>query len=273
LPLLSRIGTPEMPKIDQDLLNRVAGIARRAGERILTVYETDFDVETKGDQSPVTEADRLAEALITEAIINEIGTDAPIVGEEAAEANGLRQPDSPDFWLVDPLDGTKEFIKRNGEFTVNIALIDHGRPVLGVVHLPVLGETFMAAQGLGAFKAVGDDAPVPIAAREAPPQGLTAVVSRSHGAEEADAFLTRYKVAERIGAGSSLKFCRVAEGAADIYPRFGRTMEWDTAAGQAVVDCAGGRVLTTDGAPLSYGKDGLDNPHFIVVGKGIGLDG
>ena len=261
-----------MLTIDLTLLEQVADIARRAGAQILTVYETDFDVETKGDNSPVTQADQLAEVLITKAIRDEISSDYPIVGEEAVEAEGLKQPTGPVFWLVDPLDGTKEFVKRSGEFTVNIALIENGRPVLGVVHLPVLNETFVAGAP-GAFKQTGDGPLVPISSREAPAEGLTAVVSRSHGAEEADAFLERYTVARRIGAGSSLKFCRVAEGAADIYPRFGRTMEWDTAAGHAVLRFAGGDVLTTDGAPLTYGKQGLENPHFIAVGKGIGLDG
>ncbi|MEQ8227992.1 MAG: 3'(2'),5'-bisphosphate nucleotidase CysQ [Rhodospirillales bacterium] len=261
-----------MLNIGQDLLEQVADIAKRAGKTILTVYETDFDVDTKGDKSPVTEADRLAEDLITQAIMSEITADYPIVGEEAAEAEGLRQPNSPVFWLVDPLDGTKEFIKRSGEFTVNIALIENGAPVLGVVHLPVLNETFVAGPP-GAFKQTGNSPLMPIASRNVPAAGLTAVVSRSHGADEADAFLERYTVAERIGAGSSLKFCRVAEGAADIYPRFGRTMEWDTAAGHAVVRFAGGNVRTTDGASLTYGKDGLDNPHFIVTGKDISLDG
>lgn len=261
-----------MLNIGQDLLEQVADIAKRAGKTILTVYETDFDVDTKGDKSPVTEADRLAEDLITQAITSEITAEYPIVGEEAAEAEGLRQPNGPVFWLVDPLDGTKEFIKRSGEFTVNIALIENGVPMLGVVHLPVLDETFLAGPP-GAFKQTGGGSLMPIASRNVPAAGLTAVVSRSHGAEEADAFLERYTVAERIGAGSSLKFCRVAEGAADIYPRFGRTMEWDTAAGHAVVRFAGGDVRTMDGAPLTYGKDGLDNPHFIVTGKDISLDG
>ncbi|MAN80588.1 MAG: 3'(2'),5'-bisphosphate nucleotidase [Rhodospirillaceae bacterium] len=261
-----------MLTIDLNLLEQLTDIAKRAGARIMTVYETDFDVETKGDNSPVTQADRLAEELITQAIQSEISTDIPIVGEEAVEAEGLKQPTGPVFWLVDPLDGTKEFVKRNGEFTVNIALIENGQPVLGVVHLPVLDETFVAGAP-GAFKQTGDGPLRPIASRTAPAEGLTAVVSRSHGAEEADAFLERYTVAERVGAGSSLKFCRVAEGAADIYPRFGRTMEWDTAAGHAVLNFAGGRVLTTDGTPLGYGKIGLENPHFIAVGKGISLDG
>ena len=262
-----------MLDIGQSLLHQVADIAKRAGGQILTVYETDFDVETKGDQSPVTAADRLAEDLITAALKAEVSDAYPIIGEEAVDAEGMTQPTAPQFWLVDPLDGTKEFVKRSGEFTVNIALIKDGVPILGVVHLPVLNETFMAAEGLGAFKQKGDGAPLPIASREAPPAGLTAVVSKSHGAEEADAFLERYTVAQRIGAGSSLKFCRVAEGAADIYPRFGRTMEWDTAAGHAVVNAAGGRVVKTDGIPLTYSKPGLDNPNFIVLGRGIGLDG
>ena len=262
-----------MLDIGQSLLHQVADIAKRAGKQILTVYETDFDVETKGDQSPVTAADRLAEDLITAAILAEVSDVYPIVGEEAVDVQGMTQPTSPAFWLVDPLDGTKEFVKRSGEFTVNIALIEDGAPILGVVHLPVLNETFMAAEGLGAFKQTGDAEPVSITVRDAPAAGLTAVASKSHGAEEADVFLERYTVAERIGAGSSLKFCRVAEGAADIYPRFGRTMEWDTAAGHAVVNAAGGCVVKTDGSPLTYSKPGLENPHFIVLGKGVGLDG
>ncbi|MAO54707.1 MAG: 3'(2'),5'-bisphosphate nucleotidase [Rhodospirillaceae bacterium] len=262
-----------MLDIGLGLLQQVADIAKRAGKQILTVYETDFDVETKGDQSPVTAADRLAEDLITAALKAEVSDAFPIIGEEAVDAEGMTQPTAPVFWLVDPLDGTKEFVKRTGEFTVNIALIKDGAPILGVVHLPVLNETFMAADGLGAFKQTCDGGPASIAAREVPTAGVTAVVSKSHGAEEADAFLERYTVAERIGAGSSLKFCRVAEGAADIYPRFGRTMEWDTAAGHAVVNAAGGRVVKTDGSPLTYSKPGLDNPHFIVLGKGVGLDG
>ena len=139
-----------------------------------------------------------------------------------------------------------------------------------MVHLPVLNETFVAGAP-GAFKQTGDGPLTPIASRPAPAEGLTAVVSRSHGAAEADAYLARFTVAERIGAGSSLKFCRIAEGAADIYPRFGRTMEWDTAAGQAVLNAAGGRVVRTDGTPLTYGKPGLENPHFIAAGKVVDL--
>lgn len=262
-----------MPDIGLNLLHQVADIAKRAGREIMTVYATDFDVETKGDQSPVTAADQLAEDLITAALIAEVTDQIPIVGEEAVEADGLTQPTGPRFWLVDPLDGTKEFVKRSGEFTVNIALIENGAPILGVVHLPVLDETFSAAQGIGAFKQTADAEPVQIQSRTPPAEGLTAVVSKSHGAEEADEFLTRYTVANRIGAGSSLKFCRVAEGAADIYPRFAGSSEWDTAAGHAVVNCAGGMILQPNGEPLVYGKIGLRNPNFIVLGKGVSLDG
>ncbi len=283
MPLLSRIGTPEMPKIDQDLLNRVAGIARRAGERILTVYETDFDVETKGDQSPVTEADRLAEALITEAIINEIGTDAPIVGEEAAEANGLRQPDSPDFWLVDPLDGTKEFIKRNGEFTVNIALVEAGIPTIGVVHVPAKQELFVgvsAGDEARATRTVGgeDDwsvetwleegKPIPARAENRP---FTVVASRSHMSPETADYIKELKAVhgevETLSKGSSLKLCMVAAGEADCYPRFAPTMEWDTAAGQGVCLAAGCDVLNWETrAPLTYNREELLNPWFLVRG-------
>ena len=265
-----------MLTIDLTLLERVADIAKRAGAQILTVYKTDFEVETKGDNSPVTQADQLAEALITQAIQSEISADIPIVGEEAVEAEGLKQPNGPLFWLVDPLDGTTNFLHGLPHWAVSIALEHKGQVVAGVVFDAAKDEMFFAEKGAGAWmneQRLRDGPPTPIASREAPAEGLTAVVSRSHGAEEADAFLERYTVAHRIGAGSSLKFCRVAEGAADIYPRFGRTMEWDTAAGHAVLNFAGGRVLTTDGAPLAYGKIGLENPHFIAVGKGIGLDG
>ena len=261
---------PSMPDLNLDTLYRVAEIARRAGAAIMTVYATDFAVETKDDSSPVTQADRLAEDIITAALRAEISADIPVVGEEAAAEGEIGGAPGPLFWLVDPLDGTKEFVKRSGEFTVNIALISNGEPVLGVVHLPALDETFMAGP-MGAFRQLGTGTPVAIAARPAPAAGLTAVVSRSHGAAEADAYLARFTVAERIGAGSSLKFCRIAEGAADIYPRFGRTMEWDTAAGQAVLNAAGGRVVRTDGTPLTYGKPGLENPHFIAAGKVVDL--
>ena len=171
------------------------------------------------------------------------------------------------FWLVDPLDGTKEFIKRNGEFTVNIALIEGGRPTLGIVLAPATGMLWRGAAGLGADKREGSGGFVPISTRTPPPQGLTACASRSHAIySDLDIWFrnNNLTVADRVQAGSSLKFCLIAEGKADIYPRFGPTNEWDTAAGQGVLEAAGGEVVTTDNRPLLYGKPRFSNPHFIA---------
>jgi 3'(2'), 5'-bisphosphate nucleotidase len=166
---------------------------------------------------------------------------------------------------VDPLDGTREFINRNGEFTVNVALIENGRPVAGVVHLPALNQTYWSDGG-GAFKRDGDSVPQAIRCRAPAADGMVVVASRSHRDARTDEYLASFKVKELLSAGSSLKLCRVAEGAADLYPRLGRTMEWDIAAGQAVLEAAGGSVCTLDGQQLGYGKDGLDNPDFVARG-------
>jgi 3'(2'), 5'-bisphosphate nucleotidase len=247
-----------------EVLESLAAIARSAGDAILEVYATDFAVAGKADASPVTEADRRAEAIIV-ARLAELTPDVPVVAEEAVAAGGT--PDvSGRFWLVDPLDGTKEFVSRNGEFTVNIALVEDGRPVLGVVLAPALQRLYAGATGDGA---VVEDAAGrrPIACRAEPAEGLTVVASRSHGdAAALDAFLAGRKVAASTSAGSSLKFCLVAAGEADLYPRLGRTMEWDTAAGQAVLAAAGGRVTDLSGAELGYGKPGFENPHFVALG-------
>ncbi|MGF1639696.1 MAG: 3'(2'),5'-bisphosphate nucleotidase CysQ [Rhodospirillales bacterium] len=251
--------------VDADLVDKVRAIALRAGAAIMDVYSTDFAVERKGDTSPVTEADQRAETLIVDAIRREIGADYPIVAEEAVAAGQVPDIAGRPFWLVDPLDGTKQFVNRQGEFTVNIALIEDGRPLLGVVHAPAIGATYWGSR-LGAFAVSNGDPPRPIHCRPMPDKGLVAVASRSHRNAETDAFLARYDVAEAISSGSSIKFCLVAEGRADIYPRTGRTMEWDTAAGHAVVLFAGGSVTTLDGQELRYGKPGLDNPHFVVRG-------
>jgi 3'(2'), 5'-bisphosphate nucleotidase len=247
-----------------DLLERLLPVARAAGDEILRVYATDFEVRDKADASPVTEADERAEALILPALRG-LTPDVPIVSEEAAAAGVLPEAGSR-FWLVDPLDGTKEFVSRNGEFTVNIALVEDGRPVLGVVHVPALERLYAGAVGTGAFV---EDASGrrPIACRQAPEDGLTIVSSRSHGDADALAgFLAGRAVASSVAAGSSLKFCLVAAGDADLYPRLGRTMEWDTAAGHAVVSAAGGRVSAVSGGELGYGKPGFENPHFVAQG-------
>jgi len=250
-------------------LDEVAAIARRAGEAILAVYATDFAVRGKADASPVTEADERAEALIVPAL-QALAPDVPVVAEEAVAA-GRVPVVGRRFWLVDPLDGTKEFVSRNGEFTVNIALIEDGTPRLGVVLAPALGpggRLFAGAVGDGAWLEEGG-ARRAIAARVPPAEGLTVVSSRSHGdAAALEAFLAGRAVARSVTAGSSLKLCLLAAGEADCYPRLGRTMEWDIAAGHAVLAAAGGRVDTLDGAPLTYGKPGFENPHFVAWGAG-----
>jgi 3'(2'), 5'-bisphosphate nucleotidase len=247
-----------------EILERLLPIARAAGDEILAVYATDFDVRDKSDASPVTEADERAEALILRELAV-LTPEIPVVSEEAAAAGRVPEAGSR-FWLVDPLDGTKEFVSRNGEFTVNIALVEGGRPVLGVVGVPALGRLYGGAAGDGAFAEDGEGRRA-IACRTPPEEGLTIVSSRSHGDPAAlEAFLAGRPVASSVTAGSSLKFCLVASGEADLYPRLGRTMEWDTAAGHAVVGAAGGRVSVVGGDELGYGKPGFENPHFVAVG-------
>jgi 3'(2'), 5'-bisphosphate nucleotidase len=253
----------------------VEALARQAGEWVMTVYATDFAVQGKADASPVTEADQGAEALIL-AGLRALTPDLPIVAEEAAAAGETPQVSSSGrFWLVDPLDGTREFVARNGEFTVNIALIENGVPLLGVVLAPAVGGPggclYAGIVGQGAWieDAAGRRA---IRCRHVPDAGLTVLASRSHGdAAALDAFLARYLAGRRVNsmgtAGSSLKLCLLAAGQADLYPRLGRTMEWDIAAGQAVLAAAGGSVRRADdGAALVYGKPGFESPHFVAAG-------
>ena len=231
----------------------------------MSVYATDFSVRNKHDASPVTEADGLAERVIVERL-RALTPSVPIVAEEAASAGSV--PDVGErFWLVDPLDGTKEFISRNGEFTVNVALIEHGEPVLGVVYAPALDRLFAGVSGRGAFVEHAGQRQH-IRCRVSPEDGATVVASRSHGdATALDAFLHGRKVARLTNAGSSLMLCLVAAGEADLYPRLGRTMEWDIAAGHAVLRAAGGDVVRVDDrAPLRYGKPGFENPHFVACG-------
>jgi len=246
------------------LLETLIPLARRAGEVVLEVYATDFAVRGKDDASPVTEADERAEAVIL-AGLAALTPGIPVVAEEAAAAGKLPAVGER-FWLVDPLDGTKEFIRRNGEFTVNIALIEAGQPVLGVVLAPALGRLYGGAAGVGAF-VEDEQGRRSIRCRVPPAEGLTVVASRSHGdAAALDAFLAGRKVALQVSAGSSLKLCLVAAGEADLYPRLGRTMEWDIAAGHAVLAAAGGRVTEIDGRPMGYAKPDFANPHFVAWG-------
>ncbi len=254
--------------------DKLCEIAIQAGALIMEVYSSDFEVDTKTDSSPVTEADEKAERLILSAL-GEADPDLPVIAEESVAA-GRIPGHGHRFALVDPLDGTKEFINKRGEFTVNIAIIEMGRPVMGVVYAPALSRLFVGEGKGQAWEAeVSPGAPVPppearspLNVRPCPEAGLTAIASKSHRSPETDAFLEKFNTAEIISAGSSLKFCLVAAGEADLYPRLGRTMEWDTAAGQAVAESAGAQVLLENGAPLLYGKThrGYDNPHFIVYG-------
>ncbi len=246
------------------LLESLVPVIRAAGELVMAVYRTDFDVRGKDDASPVTEADERAEALILPAL-EALLPGVPVIAEESVAAGRLPAL-AERFWLVDPLDGTREFISRNGEFTVNIALIEHGVPVLGAVLAPAIDRLFLGATGHGAFVEDGGRRR-PIQCRTAPAEGLTVLASRSHGdAAALEAFLDDRRVATLRNAGSSLKLCLIASGEADLYPRLGRTMEWDIAAGHAVLAAAGGKVQTLTGEPLRYGKPGLDNPHFLASG-------
>ena len=252
-------------------------IAHRAGARIMQIYEAEFDVARKQDASPVTEADVAAEAIILDGI-RKLEPGANIIAEEAV-ANGAVPKVTDEFYLVDPLDGTREFISRNGEFTVNIALVRHGAPVAGVVYAPALNRLYAGEAGNGAGVAELDaraDYPasltmIGLTCPALPETGRKAVASRSHRDEKTEKWLGENNIADTVAAGSSLKFCLLAEGKAHLYPRFGRTMEWDTAAGHAVLAAAGGSVCVADnGEPLVYGKQhrGFDNPAFIAsVGK------
>ncbi len=249
-----------------EYLPEIRRLAEAAGRATLRIYEGEVEAVLKQDGSPVTAADAAAEAVILPAL-RALTPDIPVVSEEEAAAGLAPDTVGRRFWLVDPLDGTKEFIKRNGEFTVNIALIEDGVPVLGVVHVQVTGETYAAAGPGSASLSVGGAEPRAIAIRPRPAAGATIVASRSHGDDAAlEAFLGDTVVAERRPAGSSVKFCLVARGDADLYPRLGPTMEWDTAAGHAVLLGAGGTVSTLDGAPLAYGKPSYRNPHFVAKG-------
>lgn len=250
------------------LLPDIVAIARLAGEEIMKIYSGGFDVRTKSDASPLTAADDVSEELIL-ARLAALTPDIPIASEEAtARGDNAAWTTIPErFWLVDPLDGTREFVSRNGEFSVNIGLIIARKPALGVVLAPATGETWASAGPGTATFSLGTQAPRPIHARRVPDTGAVVLESRSHGDRAAvDAYLGDYKIAERRAKGSALKFGVLAQGEADLYPRFGPTMEWDTAAGHAVLEAAGGRLETLAGAPLLYGKAGLRNPDFIARG-------
>lgn len=248
-------------------LDDIRTITVEAGRKILAVYEREYNVTHKDDKSPLTEADRVAHDLIVEHLAA-LTPALPVLSEESTASDYAARATWKRFWLVDPLDGTKEFISRTGEFTVNIALIDNGRPVLGVVHVPVRGETYSACLGNGAFRQVGENSGEPIRVRPYRDGPATVVASRSHSNKDTEAFLQSIGEHNVANMGSSLKFCLVASGQADVYPRLGPTMEWDTAAAQSVVEEAGGRVIDVQGKPLLYNKADLHNPWFVVSGAG-----
>ena len=245
-------------------LQQLVRIAQAAGVVVMRHYEDGATARIKADRSPVTDADEEAEKLIL-AELAAAFPGVPVVAEEEAAAGRVVDA-CGHFFLVDPVDGTKEFIRRSGEFTVNIGEVVDGIPVAGVVFAPAIGRLFVGAVGEGAFELQGDAAQA-IAARPAPADGLVAVSSRSHPDAKSAEYLATLNIKGHTNAGSSLKFCLVAAGEADVYPRAGTTMEWDTAAGHAVLAAAGGDVTDWDGAPFTYGKPGFINGWFIARGK------
>ncbi len=264
-----------------DLAEALLPVAIRAGAAILAVRRAGFRAEWKADSSPVTEADRAAEAVISAALAK-LAPGVPVIAEEAAYEGNVPETGA-EFFLVDPLDGTKEFVRGGNDFTVNIGLIRDCVPALGVILLPETGKLFWGVVGSGAWRAVVTDGEIterrPIGVRAAPDGPIAVVASRSHRTPETDAYIGRYEVDKLVSAGSSMKFCVVASGKADLYPRMGTTMQWDTAAGDAILRAAGGTVVTLDGKPLTYGPgegpgaEGYRNPWFVAAGSVTPLPG
>jgi 3'(2'), 5'-bisphosphate nucleotidase len=249
------------------LLELAIAAALRAGPQIMTVYAEDFAVRRKEDQSPVTLADEMAEATIL-AMLEREAPDIVAIAEEREAAGATAGAAPARFWAVDPLDGTKEFVARNGEFTVNIGLIENGAPVLGVIYAPAIDLLYAAAGPGTARRRVPGGGYEPVSARRVPDRAPVIVHSRSHeNSPRIAEFAAKLPGATRIVSGSAIKFCKLAAGEADLYPRFGPTMEWDTAAGQAILEAAGGSVETLDGARLAYGKPGYKNTGFIAKGR------
>ena len=253
-------------KIDLQLRDGVIAIARAAATAILEIYDSEFAVEHKDDRSPLTAADLAAHRCIVDGL-ERLTPDIPVLSEESSGITTAQRRSWPRMWLVDPLDGTREFVKRNGEFTVNIALIEDGVSTFGVVQAPVTGVAWHGGRGIGAFRQDGAGVEQPLRVRAPATAPLRVAASRSHRDQRTATFIERMGEVEPVGLGSSLKFCRIAEGRIDVYPRFGPTSEWDTAAAQCVLEEAGGAVLRLDGTPLDYGrKDDILNPYFIALG-------
>ena len=255
-----------MIQVDDKLLENVLALAVEAGREILRIYETDYAIEHKEDNTPLTDADMAAHNII-DAGLEKLTPDIPILSEESAKIPYEVRKQWKTYWLVDPLDGTREFIKRNGEFTVNIALIENGESTLGVVYAPVPKTSYFARRAAGAFRMENGEPAKPIKSRKPCASPVMVAGSRSHRGDSLNAYLERLDDYEIISVGSSLKSCMVAEGSADIYPRLGPTSEWDTAAAQCVVEEAGGRLTDTNMQTLRYNtKDSLLNPYFFVFG-------
>jgi len=255
-----------MSQLNNDLVT----LARQAGKAIMEIYQKDFEIYDKLDSSPLTEADLAAHHILVNGL-NKLELRYPVLSEESDENIKRKRYEWNTYWLIDPLDGTKEFIKKNGEFTVNIALIQNGKAIIGVVYAPALDSLYFGEVGKGAYKQEGNSEPTSIQVREKPQNTSDYIIvgSRSHQSEEFKTFIKDYPGAKIVSMGSSLKLCLVAEGKADIYPRLGLTSEWDTAAAQAVVEAAGGQVVRHDNSqPLNYNtnKHTLLNPFFIAKG-------
>lgn len=244
---------------------RVCELARQAGANIMHFYGAHAAVTWKKDASPLTAADQASHDFLVESL-KSFMPEATVVSEESNEARNSSLEGAVLFWLVDPLDGTKEFLKGTNEFTVNLALIEDGVPVLGVVHAPALRLTYYGGRNFGAWRQAGDEPPAPLSTRRADPSQFAVVASKDHAGPLVSAMLARLTKPQFQSMGSSLKFCLVAEGKADIYLRDLPTMEWDTAAAQCIVEAAGGGVYSLDGEPLRYGKPGLKNPAIMTVG-------
>ena len=250
----------------RSLIEPVVALTVDAGRAILEVYSTDFDVQSKDDESPLTLADLASNRCIL-AGLRELTPELPVISEESGLPEFAQRRSWRRYWLIDPLDGTREFVNRNGEFTVNVALIENNEPVLGVVHVPVQNKTYVGCRGAGSTLREGGQAPAAIRVAAASREPVRIVGSRSHRGASLDAFLAGLGDYDLVPMGSSLKFCVIAEGKADLYPRLGPTSEWDTAAAQAVVEQAGGRVVTLDGPAMTYNsKAEILNPHFFVIG-------
>jgi 3'(2'), 5'-bisphosphate nucleotidase len=246
------------------LLPETLKIADTASEKVLSIYMTDFKVDYKADQSPITAADLASHQVIVEGL-RDLCRDIPVLSEEGADIPWEERKNWRRFWLIDPIDGTKEFTQRTDEFTVNIALIEDGVPVLGVVTAPALKEAYWGAKGEGAYKRDRKGAVHQISVAK-PKDVVRVMASKNHLNDDTKAFIQKFESHELVQAGSSLKFCRIAEGQADIYPRLGPTCEWDTGAAHAVLNAAGGKVETLEGKPLVYGKEDVLNPFFVASG-------